>query len=229
MTKADTGSKRVRGALSPLQIGDVHNRLTAVRELGLRSKKRFWLFRCECGSDYEADSAAVRRGRNKSCGCYRSEFMRARQLTHGGVRTPEYHSWQAMLERCRNPKNVAYASYGGRGIRVCSRWKSFANFKADMGPRPDGMSLDRIEADGDYEPGNCRWADALIQANNKVNTIVVQHCGWDMPLVIACRAEGLIYATVYGRLRRGIPAQQAFDEALIARGLMPVAPVGQNA
>ena len=88
--------------------------------------------------------------------------------SHGMARTPEYAAWRGMKSRCLNPNRPNYADYGGRGIAVCDRWlESFENFLADMGPRPAGMSLDRIDVNGNYEPGNCRWLDATTQQYNK--------------------------------------------------------------
>ncbi|MBB5663253.1 hypothetical protein GGE68_001429 [Rhizobium leguminosarum] len=87
--------------------------------------------------------------------------------------TPEYRSWKAMLERCRNPKAPNYHLYGGRGISVCDRWigrEGFTNFLSDMGPRGEGLTLDRVETDGNYEPSNCQWADAKDQAKNRRKT-----------------------------------------------------------
>ena len=84
------------------------------------------------------------------------------------VTTPTYRVWKNMKARCLNPNSPDYAQWGGRGIRVCDRWlNSYPNFLADMGPRPSGLLLDRIDNEGNYEPGNCRWADAVTQANNR--------------------------------------------------------------
>jgi hypothetical protein len=87
--------------------------------------------------------------------------------THGKSRSPLYSTWVYMVQRCTNPKASHYRDYGGRGITICDRWRTFTNFLADMGPRPDGLTLDRIDNDGNYEPGNCRWATRSEQQRNK--------------------------------------------------------------
>lgn len=122
----------------------------------------FWLCRCRCGATQIISGGRLNAGRF-SRGC-----MNCR--SHGGARgglTPEYQSWRGMRERCTNPNHVSFQHYGGRGIKVCDQWlHSFECFREDMGPRPKGHSLDRINADGNYEPDNCRWADHRQQAQN---------------------------------------------------------------
>ncbi|WP_157903231.1 hypothetical protein [Cupriavidus malaysiensis] len=127
-----------------------------------------YLCRCACGVERVIASQTLRSGESRSCGCLRAEMMRAKQTKHGHYASPTYRSWRAMLARCSDPTHEQFKDYGGRGIKVAEAWKtSFQAFLADMGERPPDKTLDRIESNGNYEPGNCRWATRTEQNRNK--------------------------------------------------------------
>lgn len=131
------------------------------------------LGRCDCGTLKGFRTSNLRRGISKSCGCLNRQHLLILHTKHGMARSagphPLFWVWNSMQQRCHNPRNKSFKHYGGRGIEVCARWRaSFADFLADVGLRPArGMSLDRINNDGNYEPGNVRWATAVQQANNR--------------------------------------------------------------
>lgn len=145
-----------------LEPGEVFNDLTVVGQVPKKTAQLRWLCRCECGQFTEVDSYDLRNGKTKSCGC------KQHAGTHGMSRSPEFKAWSGMLQRCNNPYKTEYKYYGGRGISVCPEWHEFVAFYQDMGPRPSPThSLDRINCNGNYEPGNVRWASAFEQWENR--------------------------------------------------------------
>jgi hypothetical protein len=145
--------------------GQVFGRLTARRYLGNRK----WECVCNCGTVKSVETSNLTLGVIKSCGCLFKELLVARNTSHGLSRSPTYKSWASAKDRCTNSNRPDYLRYGGRGVRMCERWAgSFENFLADMGERPSRQhSLDRIDNDGHYEPGNVRWATKKEQGNNR--------------------------------------------------------------
>lgn len=145
------------------------------------------------------------------------------KITHGHTRgrttTSTFRSWLAMRSRCENPKNERYHRYGGRGITVCQRWSSFENFLLDMGECSEGMTIDRINKDGNYEPSNCKWATPTEQANNKSNNHLIEFNGKIQTIADWARDIGVSYSKLQSRLSRGWPLDVAFSKEKTIQGI----------
>jgi len=161
--------------VKPLQIaGQRFGRLTAVAPLHPSPQGYVWRFVCDCGGTLDKVAKQVKWGNTQSCGCYAKDVHSARcarlNLRHGLTYSPTWVTWQAMKQRCTDPNAINYRYYGERGVSICERWAIFENFLADMGERPKGKTLDRIDPFGNYEPSNCRWATVLEQRHNRTDS-----------------------------------------------------------
>jgi len=192
--------------------GQRFGRLTAVRDVGVdKSRSRLWLCQCDCGKEKIVSSAILKAGGVKSCGCL-SPGYRVRS-------DPIYMTWQSMLMRCRNPKTNGYSNYGGRGITVCERWHNFENFFHDVGEHPGpGFTLDRINVNGSYEPGNVRWSTLKAQANNRRNNIYITYQGEAKTLTEWCEQLDLPYHRTWDRLTK---QHMTTEDAFTLRSLKP--------
>ena len=168
------------------------------RRVGKQSK-RFWRCRCDCGASVDLPYSALSTGNTRSCGC----LGREANIKHGAYRDPTYGVWSAMHQRCRATSAPAFKGYGGRGITVCERWRDYKNFAADLGPRPTGGTLERIDVNGNYEPSNCRWASAKDQANNRRNNRRITHNGVTKTVAEWARDLGVSRVSVLYRLAAG--------------------------
>ena len=147
--------------LPRMAAGQRYGRLIAIERVALDAGKATWLFQCDCGNEHIARATHVRGERITSCGC-------AHNRTHGMCYEPEYIAWHNMIQRCTNPKHPRFYCYGARGIKVCKRWFKFENFLRDVGRRPSpGLSIDRIDNDDDYKPGNVHWATFAEQLSTR--------------------------------------------------------------
>ncbi len=167
--------------------------------IGVGQSPRFNLYRCVCGTKREVSIHSIMSGKSVCCGC-----INKGRTTHGMKGTPEYEAWQGMKSRCSNPNRKGHYKWGGRGIKVCERWlgkTGFANFFADMGPRPTPKhSIDQINNDGDYEPKNCRWATIKQQSRNRRSTVFVEFRGERRCFEEWGEVTGIPHATIRTRL-----------------------------
>ncbi len=157
-----------------------------------------WYCRCECGNITKIQGGSLRSGGSISCGCFRVDRL-TKDVCHS--KTPTYAVWRNILNRCENPKHPKYKDYGGRGIKVCGQWLKFENFLADMGEKPDGLSLDRIENNKGYCKENCRWATRKQQNNNKRGNILMTFEGATKTAAQWSYDKNIPYGTIMNRIK----------------------------
>ncbi len=175
---------------------------------------RKWTAICECGTEGSFDGSNLKKGGTKSCGCLNREVTASRNYKHGVSKNHPgiYSAWKHMMDRCYNERHKHYLNYGGRGISVCERWKNVALFCEDVktGYEP-GLTLDRIDSNGMYEPSNCRWATRRQQQNNRRVTVWVETPNGRMSAMEASREYGINYGTLKGRLEDGWSHEEAIS------------------
>ncbi len=151
---------------------------------------------CECGRIRFVNKYDLISGKSKSCGCL------TRNKKHGASETKVYSVWEGMKKRCLNKNDKRFKDYGGRGIGICKEWLSFENFSKDIGPRPDGYQIDRIDNDGDYNPSNCRWATRQENSSNKRNSQIIEFNGRKETLSEWSRLVGVRHSTLEWRIKK---------------------------
>lgn len=194
--------------------GERYGRLVVLGDAPDKKSKgrinRMLFCQCDCGEQHTTYLHSIRAGVATSCGCFAREESGRRNRTHGMSGAPEYNVWHSMLKRARGTCDKS--RYAERGIGVCERWeKSFEAFLEDMGHRPDGHSIDRIDNNGDYCPENCRWADHKTQSRNKQETLYGTYQGVTKPLATWSEEFGIEHSALRGRIRLGWTLDRALE------------------
>jgi hypothetical protein len=211
------------------RVGKVYGRLTVIEYIGNSQ----WLCECSCEekSHCIVKAGNLTSGNTISCGCFRNESKRSRgeiwtdkmrerahnnASTHGKYGTRTYNTWAAIIQRCTNPNRDHYENYGGRGITVCDRWReSFANFFEDVGECPKGCELDRIDRDGNYEPGNCQWVTHKVNSNNHSNNRFITYNKETLTLTQWSEKTGLSPSVIHSRLAKHWSVERALTTPLL--------------
>jgi hypothetical protein len=197
-----------------IAAGDQFGRLTVLADKGMCKRQRIYECGCTCGSVVDVGSRLLKTGRTKSCGCLRRETTREVHTKHGRTGSGEHNSWLQMMKRCTDPSSHLWKHYGGRGIKVCERWKEAKNFMEDMGPRPAGHSIERIDVDRDYELANCKWATQAEQALNTRRTVRLTVDGHTKTALEWSQISGVPVENIRERHKRGWNDKRSVTEAL---------------
>lgn len=199
--------------------GKRFGRLTVVCEAGLKRKEIAWKCICDCGKTVIVPGYPLRSGKTKSCGCYMRDQTKNANRKHGMFGTPIYRTYFNMKNRCYNPHYYLYKDYGGRGISVCNEWlgdDGFSNFYkwAKENGYHQGLSLDRIDCDGNYSPQNCRWVNMIVQQNNRRNNHMITANGQTHTMAEWARISKIPYSTIQRRIHSGWKDSEAVTREL---------------
>lgn len=205
--------------------GKRYGRLTVMYQNGFRYKPSgqrnvLWHCKCDCGKEKDIPANTLRNGRSMSCGCLNSELASKRATVHGGCKGEKlesiYKIWRCMKGRCFQKSNNRYKDYGGRGIKICREWLDYSKFRewAISNGYKEGLSIDRIDVNGDYCPENCRWATAIEQANNKRNNAYITALGDTKTATEWSRATGIDASTILERIKSGWSEERAVSESI---------------
>lgn len=194
-------------------IGRKYNRLTVVARAPNKYGRTAWECQCECGKVLVVTGNALRENNTRSCGCFKLQRSSESHRTHGMSKSRTYFSWCSMKDRCCNPNNEDFHHYGGRGIKVCERWlHSFEAFLEDMGEKPPRTSIERKNVNGNYEPGNCRWATQREQTRNKRTNHLITFNGQTKTLMEWSEITGIDYRLIRKRIVEfEWPVEKALD------------------
>lgn len=217
--KENTFMAKPRGMSVVDRVGERYGRLVVVARAENKVEpsgavRAQWECRCDCGGTNVVAGHTLSRGRTRSCGC----LLREKESKHGMALTPIYRVWNLMKQRCTNPNNAHWASYGGRGITLHPSWADFEAFYRDMGDRPTGMTLERVDNEKGYEPGNVIWASRLDQANNRRTNILLTFNGKTQTIAEWGRETGFGKSVILGRLGSGWAVERALTEPLQMTG-----------
>lgn len=199
--------------------GKKFGRLTVIEFSHRRKDKIHYKCICDCGTEVKTRGASLKDGSTQSCGCLNKERTKKENTTHGLSGTTEYCIYQGAIQRCYNKNNPQYIDYGGRGITVCDEWlHSFETFLKDMGNRPSKKhSIDRINNEGNYELGNCRWATSTEQAKNRRSNIMITYKGETLCMMDWSEKLDIKYITLHQRFKNGWSTEKAFTQKVRTR------------
>lgn len=224
MTNRNKKGQFVKGDNLQDLAGKRFGRLVAIRLSNRRSgRKTYWDCKCDCGNLKTVRTDILKNGTTLSCGCLKKEQDKINlpngqgRVKHGFSRTRIYNIWENMHSRCENPANTRYADYGGRGIKVCSQWKSVKNFIswAYFHGYQSNLTIDRVNVNGNYEPSNCRWVDLETQANNKRNNVFIEYKGKSQTIPQWAKELGIDQGLIRNRYRRGVQPPKIFQKELV--------------